>query len=282
MDFIPSPYQQKILDYFITNINKNLLVNALAGSGKSSTACLLTEHSKTSDIYIAFNSSVVAEFKNKIKNPKTKVMTIHSLAYSIMLYNVEQEKPVVKKSGFGMRNPNNSSKVTLDNFKPHKILDDLITKEYGKYIPFTKRVFLKDAYVNLYNLCRLTLTNMSINTDVRNLIKDHALFEYYGDENYSAPSIEEITSTLKTLDTKSQDLFETERIIDFTDMIWITYNKLSNKDWSVPYWAMYTNVYCDECQDFSNIQLNFIKFIKRPNGRFIFIGDFHHIYNRGR
>lgn len=283
MDFIPSSYQQKILDYFITNVNKNLLVNALAGSGKSSTACLLTEHSKTSDIYIAFNSSVVAEFKNKIKNPKTKVMTIHSLAYSIMLYNVEQEKPVIKKSGFGARNSNSSSKVILDNFKPYKILDDLITKEYGKYVPFTKRVFLKDSYVNLYNLCRLTLTNMSINTDVRNLIKDHTLFEYYGDENYSAPSIEEITSTLKKLDTKSQDLFETERIVDFTDMIWITYNKLLSKEWSVPYWAMYTNIYCDEIQDFSNIQLNFLKFIKRANGRYVFIRDFHQaIYNFSR
>ena len=52
MDFTPSKYQQKILDCF-TNTNENILVNALAGSGKSSTICLLIEHIDKSSIYIA-------------------------------------------------------------------------------------------------------------------------------------------------------------------------------------------------------------------------------------
>ena len=91
MNFTPSKYQQDILDCF-TNTNENIMVNALAGSGKSSTICLLTEHIDKSSIYIAFNSSIVEEFKKKIKNPKVKVMTMHSLAYSIMLYNVGQEQ----------------------------------------------------------------------------------------------------------------------------------------------------------------------------------------------
>ena len=257
-----------------------MLVNALAGSGKSTTACMLSEHSKTSDLYIAFNASVVEEFKKKIKNPKTKVMTMHSLAYSIMLYNVEQESKDSgeKPKGFGSQRSKRT--VSLDNFKPHKILDEEITKRYGRYIEFAKRVFLKDNYVNLYNLCRLTLTDMSSNKDVSRLIDDHVLFLYYGDEGYSAPDISEITSTLKILDTKSRQQFETQGVIDFTDMLWITFNKLKYDNWEVPYWALYTNIYCDEVQDFSNIQLNFLKFIKRTKGRYVFIGDFHQaIYN---
>ena len=170
--------------------------------------------------------------------------------------------------------------MSLDNFKPHKILDEEITKRYGRYIEFAKRVFLKDNYVNLYNLCRLTLTDMSSNKDVSRLINDHVLFLYYGDEGYSAPDISEITSTLKILDTKSKQQFETQGVIDFTDMLWITFNKLKYDNWEVPYWALYTNIYCDEVQDFSNIQLNFLKFIKRTKGRYVFIGDFHQaIYN---
>lgn len=280
MGFKPSTYQQDILDFFLNNPQSNMLVNALAGSGKSTTACMLSEHSKTSDLYIAFNASVVEEFKKKIKNPKTKVMTMHSLAYSIMLYNVEQESKDSgeKPKGFGSQRSKRT--VSLDNFKPHKILDEEITKRYGRYIEFAKRVFLKDNYVNLYNLCRLTLTDMSSNKDVSRLINDHVLFLYYGDEGYSAPDISEITSTLKILDTKSKQQFETQGVIDFTDMLWITFNKLKYDNWEVPYWALYTNIYCDEVQDFSNIQLNFLKFIKRTKGRYVFIGDFHQaIYN---
>ncbi len=280
IDFKPSTYQQDILDFFLNNPQSNMLVNALAGSGKSTTACMLSEHSKTSDLYIAFNASVVEEFKKKIKNPKTKVMTMHSLAYSIMLYNVEQESKDSgeKPKGFGSQRSKRT--VSLDNFKPHKILDEEITKRYGRYIEFAKRVFLKDNYVNLYNLCRLTLTDMSSNKDVSRLIDDHVLFLYYGDEGYSAPDISEITSTLKILDTKSRQQFETQGVIDFTDMLWITFNKLKYDNWEVPYWALYTNIYCDEVQDFSNIQLNFLKFIKRTKGRYVFIGDFHQaIYN---
>lgn len=280
MGFKPSTYQQDILDFFLNNPQSNMLVNALAGSGKSTTACMLSEHSKTSDLYIAFNASVVEEFKKKIKNPKTKVMTMHSLAYSIMLYNVEQESndSGEKPKGFGSQRSKRT--VNLDNFKPHKILDEEITKRYGRYIEFAKRGFLKDNYVNLYNLCRLTLTDMSSNKDVSRLIDDHVLFLYYGDEGYSAPDISEITSTLKILDTKSRQQFETQGIIDFTDMLWITFNKLKYDNWEVPYWALYTNIYCDEVQDFSNIQLNFLKFIKRVKGRYVFIGDFHQaIYN---
>ena len=280
MNFKPSTYQQDILDFFLNNPQSNMLVNALAGSGKSTTACMLSEHSKTSDLYIAFNARVVEEFKKKIKNPKTKVMTMHSLAYSIMLYNVEQESKDSgeKPKGFGSQRSKRT--VSLDNFKPHKILDEEITKRYGRYIEFAKRVFLKDNYVNLYNLCRLTLTDMSSNKDVSRLIDDHVLFLYYGDEGYSAPDISEITSTLKILDTKSRQQFETQGVIDFTDMLWITFNKLKYDNWEVPYWALYTNIYCDEVQDFSNIQLNFLKFIKRTKGRYVFIGDFHQaIYN---
>lgn len=280
MDFKPSIYQQDILDFFLNNPQSNMLVNALAGSGKSTTACMLSDHSKTSDLYIAFNASVVEEFKKKIKNPKTKVMTMHSLAYSIMLYNVEQESKDSGEKPKGFGSQRSKKTVSLDNFKPHKILDEEITKRYGRYIEFAKRVFLKDNYVNLYNLCRLTLTDMSSNKDVSRLIDDHVLFLYYGDEGYSAPDISEITSTLKILDTKSRQQFETQGVIDFTDMLWITFNKLKYDNWEVPYWALYTNIYCDEVQDFSNIQLNFLKFIKRTKGRYVFIGDFHQaIYN---
>ena len=271
MDFTPSSYQQKILDCF-TSTNENILVNALAGSGKSSTICLLTEHIDKSSIYIAFNASVVDEFKKKIKNPKVKVMTMHSLAYSIMLYNIEQEsKTDEKPKGFGKQR--SKKEVHLDNFKPYKILDDELTKRYGRYMDFSRRVFYKDQYVSLYNLCCLTMTDMSSMTDVDRLIDDHTLFVSFGEEDYPKPSIREITETLKVLDTKSKQQFDLDGSISFTDMLYITYWKLKNKDWEVPYWAQYTNVMVDEGQDLSKLQLSFLPFIKRYNGRYVFVMD---------
>lgn len=273
MDFTPSSYQQKILDCF-TSTNENILVNALAGSGKSSTICLLTEHIDKSSIYIAFNASVVDEFKKKIKNPKVKVMTMHSLAYSIMRYNTEQENKLDEKSkGFGRQR--NKKEVLLDNFKPYKILDDELTKRYGRYMDFSRRVFYKDQYVSLYNLCCLTMTNMGSLTEVDKLINDHTLFESYGEEDYPKPPIKEIAETLKVLDTKSKQQFDLDGRISFTDMLYITYWKLKNKEWEVPYWAQYTNVMVDEAQDLSKLQLSFLPFIKRYNGRYVFIGDHH-------
>lgn len=271
MDFTPSSYQQKILDCF-TNTNENILVNALAGSGKSSTICLLTEHIDKSSIYIAFNASVVDEFKKKIKNPKVKVMTMHSLAYSIMLYNIEQEsKTDEKPKGFGKQR--SKKEVHLDNFKPYKILDDELTKRYGRYMDFSRRVFYKDQYVSLYNLCCLTMTNMGSLTEVDKLISDHTLFESYGEEDYPKPPVKEIAETLKVLDTKSKQQFDLDGSISFTDMLYITYWKLKNKDWEVPYWAQYTNVMVDEGQDLSKLQLSFLPFIKRYNGRYVFVMD---------
>lgn len=271
MDFTPSKYQQKILDCF-TSTNENILVNALAGSGKSSTICLLTEHIDKSSIYIAFNASVVDEFKKKIKNPKVKVMTMHSLAYSIMLYNVEQEgQKDEKPKGFGKQR--SKKEVHLDNFKPYKILDDELTKRYGRYMDFSRRVFYKEQYVSLYNLCCLTMTDMSSMTDVDRLIDDHTLFVSFGEEDFPKPSIREITETLKVLDTKSKQAFESDGSISFTEMLYITYWKIKNKEWEVPYWAQYTNVMVDEGQDLSKLQLSFLPFIKRKTGRYVFVLD---------
>ena len=118
------------------------------------------------------------------------------------------------------------------------------------------------------------MTDMSSMTDVDRLIDDHTLFVSFGEEDFPKPSIREITETLKVLDTKSKQAFEADGSISFTEMLYITYWKLKNKEWEIPYWALYTNIFIDECQDLSNLQLNFLKFIKRQKGRYVFIGDY--------
>lgn len=252
MDFELSEYQKKILDYFTKNPSSNMLINALAGTGKSSTALMLTEQTTTSDLYVAFNNSIAAEFKTKVKNPKTKVYTLHGIAYSIM-------NSCLKEAGKG--------EAKLDHLKIYHLLDNEV-KEYD----YTKKMFLEDNYVKLLSLCRLTLTDMTSIEKVNGLIKDHNLFDDR-EFGYSCPSSWELLTVLQNVHSNSIKLFDREGSIDFTDMLYITYQKLKSGEWKTPYWNLYTNIYADECQDLNNLQLSFLPFLKRKNGRFVFIGD---------
>lgn len=264
-----SKYQKEIIDFFKNNPHDNIIVKALAGTGKSTLICLLTEETSTSDIYVAFNSSIAEEFSRKINNPKTKVKTLHSLGLAIMNSNLSES---TSKGGIGSRNTS-SSGATLDNFKIHKIIDELIYETFGKYDKFEHKVFIKDNYVQLYNLCRLTCTNMSSDSEVEKLVEDYNLFVDYSGNDFSSPLVSTMVTWLEQIDEKSIEEFKTSRVIDFTDMLYITYKKLSSGEWKVPYYNYYTNIYIDEAQDLSTIQLLMLKFIKRKGGRYIFVLD---------
>ena len=264
-----SKYQKEIIDFFKSNPHDNIIVKALAGTGKSTLICLLTEETSTSDIYVAFNSSIAEEFSRKINNPKTKVKTLHSLGLAIMNSNLSES---TSKGGIGSRNTS-SSGATLDNFNIHKIIDELIYETFGKYDKFEHKIFIKDNYVQLYNLCRLTCTNMSSDSEVEKLVEDYNLFVDYSGNDFSSPLVSTMVTWLEQIDEKSIEEFKTSRVIDFTDMLYITYKKLSSGEWKVPYYNYYTNIYIDEAQDLSTIQLLMLKFIKRKGGRYIFVLD---------
>lgn len=277
LDFTPSKYQQAILDYFL-NEKGNMLINALAGTGKSSTICMLTEHATTSDVYLAFNSSIAAEFKTKIKNPKTKVYTLHALAYSIMNYNIQNDNKNTKEDtatttkGFGKTRTAEPTSATLDNLKPYKIIEPLIDQQCGKYSDWNYRTWLKNNYVSLYNLTRSTMTSVNDSEAITELIDTHGIFNS-PEEDYMKPDIYSIVSNLSLLNSRSIEQFESNKTIDFADMLYITYHKLKDKKWEVPYYHLYTNVYLDEAQDNSKLQLSFLPFIKRKNGRIIVVMD---------
>ena len=86
MEYELSEYQKKIKTYFITHPHNNMAIEALAGCAKSFTALMLTNLTKTSDVYIAFNKSIQMEMKEKLTNPKTKCYTMHGLALSAMAF----------------------------------------------------------------------------------------------------------------------------------------------------------------------------------------------------
>ena len=239
-DFKLSEYQEKIQDFFLNHPHDNMLVNALAGSGKSSTACLLLEQVTQPSVYLAFNNSVVEEFKKRIKNPKVKIYTTHSIGYGIMLSNMEEKGTAGE---FGKRS---SSSVTLDNLKIYKIVEEYLEKY--DHTEFMEMLFLKENYVSLYNLARMTMADMSNPDDINRLIKGHGLFVDF-EHGYSAPTKEAATKVIQYINKRDWETFENNSVIDFGGMLYITYWKLKRKEWKVPFYDLFFNIVVDEAQD---------------------------------
>ena len=65
----PSAYQQAIIDWLLTG-EGNALVDAKAGSGKTSTLCMLSDvipnNSRTRAAFLAFNRSIADELKRRL------------------------------------------------------------------------------------------------------------------------------------------------------------------------------------------------------------------------
>ena len=258
MGFELSEYQQRIKEYFIKYPKNNMAIEALAGSGKTSTALMLTELTKTSDVYVAFNKSIQMEMKEKLKNPKTKCYTMHGLALSVMRHNLEQ----VKKE------------AELDNLKIHKIIDEIFDLEYKddkKFNTFEYRDYVKNNYITLYNIVRLKNIEV-LNADNIEWICDE-LGVFQSTSEFIAHSYNQMLNWIEKIDELSLKIFEEKCVIDFTDMLYITLKKLQTQEWNIPYWMLFTNIYYDEFQDASLLHQKLIRYFKRSNGRFILIYD---------
>lgn len=258
MAFELSEYQKKIKAYFTQYPHSNMAIEALAGSGKTSTALMLTELSTTSDVYVAFNKSIQMEMKEKLTNPKTKCYTMHGLALSVMRYNLEKSQKT----------------IDLDNFKIHKIINELFQDEYRndkKLNTVEYRDYLQDNYVTLYNIIRLKNIEI-LDADTIEWICDE-LGVFSSTSEFIAHTPNQMLNWIEQIDCLSLKTFEECNTIDFTDMLYITLRKLQNGDWNIPYWLLFTNIYYDEFQDASLLHQKLIRYFKRSNGRFILIYD---------
>ena len=82
--FKPSNKQQKIFDTW-NNTDKNILINAVAGSGKTTTLLELLQYCKYRTLFLAFNKSVQEEIQGQIDKKgltQGKALTMHSLGLS--------------------------------------------------------------------------------------------------------------------------------------------------------------------------------------------------------
>ena len=89
----PSKYQQAVID-FVKNGKGNAVINAVAGSGKSTTLNMILEsiNPSKSVLMVAFNKDIVAELKEKNSHiTNAEITTWHSFGYQALRYGFQSK-----------------------------------------------------------------------------------------------------------------------------------------------------------------------------------------------
>lgn len=232
--FKPSKYQQAVYDY-IQNGSGNAVIDAVAGSGKSTTIVNALKLVPTSQsvLFLAFNKAIVEELKIKVGNLKNvEIKTLHSLGASATM---------------------KTFKCGLNDDKYRSWVNNGV--KYGSLTP-TYRLSdeeFSDWKSNIRHLIDLGRVNLSTNGP--------ALIDLAYKHNILVLD-NEIDIALKGIQWGE---YQTSTI-DFTDMIYfpnVKNIKMPQYDW----------VFIDECQDLNAAQRNMFLKCLSPNGRFIAVGD---------
>ncbi len=234
--FIPSPLQKAVFDA-VDQTNDSLLIEAVAGSGKTTTIVKACNYIPSNDrtCFLAFNKSIQLELQARLPH-HIKAMTFHSLGFAAVRDAVGKVNVNFKKTSELM--DETFGRGTFANKFSDKIaLQKLISfaKGNGHYWP--GGVPSKDEWLQLIE---------------------------YHDQNYEVEPI-------KYLDRLSE-VYEISLLwkdeIDFDDMQLhpIVHN------YELP---KYDNIICDESQDLSSLQHEILRRSLAEGGRVIAVGDTH-------
>ena len=238
-NFTPSSYQEAIFE-FIQNEKGNLVIEAAAGAGKSSTIIKALDFIDETKrvLFCAFNKEIVKDLNKKVKHhTNVTVSTVHSVGYKVINDALGGEIST---------DPLKYSSHIWKNIKYYTSMNlyALGKKNYSRYV---------DNIIKLVDHCRYNLATTI--EDVLPLIERHGL-TLLGDE---------ILVVFNILDWGKANL----ETIDFTDMIWLPHVldlPMGNNT--------YDYILFDECQDASIAQRELIlKCRKDEDTRYVFVGD---------
>jgi DNA helicase-2/ATP-dependent DNA helicase PcrA len=226
---------QKDLFAEIETMTGHLMVNAVAGSGKTFSLLECMKRTKGNSIFVAFNKAIATELAAKVPSHVT-ASTLHSFGL----------KAIIKANGY----------VKVDTKKLSKIMQNVPAVSFlqGMTGPEKADVFRKRQMVtDLISIWKNTLI------DYKN---DQAVAEAAG--HYSVNYDSNILGVARSIMDKS---IANRRFVDFDDMIYLP---VAMK-YSLP---TFDNVFVDECQDLNRAQIEMILgMVKKPNGRIIAVGD---------
>ncbi len=233
--------EQQAITGAAANTKKNILVQALAGSGKSTTLKLVLPRLPQKSVLVtAFNKRIAEEFERTMpRAPKGSVFavkTFHALGLSVLAQHFPGRCKV---------NP--------------KATEDIVNRAAGYAISFKMR----RAAVRLLRTLKETFAEHATPKDAHVLALG---LEYQYFDKLNDTEIGLTVEVVRDAYTLSLD-FESRDSIDFCDMVWGPVARdLAPK-------SRYQCVMVDELQDISQPQLALIRKMLAPGGRFIGVGD---------
>ncbi len=130
-----SPYQRAIFDY-IEHEHGHLVVEAAAGSGKSTTLIKCLDFIPNNDkiLLTAFNTDIVNELKKKTSDrPNVEVRTLHGLGLLFIKKNIPQASAIPEPFKYDSFIKNNIKELTSINTYT------LRGREYFRYLDNIKK-----------------------------------------------------------------------------------------------------------------------------------------------
>lgn len=239
-EFIPSQYQANIFEY-IQKGNGNLVIEAVAGSGKSTTliqALKLIPLDKNI-LFCAFNKDIVTELERKIvKQDNINLSTIHSLGLKMLSINFKDEVSKV---------PNPTK------YRSH--ISNNISEYSNMNLRYMSRMNFIKYMDNIHLLVQLLRLNLIDNAkDAMHIVERHDI-HLLGDE---------VEVALDVMEWGKENI----ETVDYTDMVWLP-NVLYCKPWGL----QYDYIFVDEAQDLNIAQRELIFKCQKMGTRFIFAGD---------
>lgn len=237
MNFEPSEYQKLIFE-FITKKSGNAVINAKAGSGKTTTLIeamkLLPQ--KENVLFVAFNKAIASELEERLKDlPNVTVRTYHSLGYAIFRENYGNRSEIQEYKYIAYINKN-ITKLSPD-------CESLGRKNFKIY---------KSNIKQLVDFARYNVAQSP--EEMRQLCDKYGI----------QPLFDECEVVPKILEWGKTHI----ESIDYTDMVWFCVeNGLETRNMKFDY------IFIDEAQDSARVQQALIKKCFKRGTRFIAIGD---------
>lgn len=236
--FIPSKYQQDIFD-FIQHGNANSVINALAGSGKTSTIVNAVKliPSTCNALFIAFNKEIVKELEKKLAGVKNvQVKTLHSLGLLMIRRNL-------------------GTNIEIDEYKYRTFIKKNIKQLSSADFDKMTTKLMQQYTDNVIQLCDLGRYNLA--QCEKDLLQVSA--------RHDIPIIDDECNAVLNVMKWGR---ENTTSIDFTDMVWLPYELTLN-----PIGLQYDYIFIDECQDLNAAQRELFLRCFRRGTRFIAVGD---------
>lgn len=237
-EFVPSKYQQGIFD-FIQHGNGNAVINALAGSGKTSTIVNAVKliPSTCNALFIAFNKEIVKELEKKLAGVKNvQVKTLHSLGLLMIRRNL-------------------GTNIEIDEYKYHTFIKKNIKQLSSADFDKMTTKLMQQYTDNVIQLCDLGRYNLA--QCEKDLLQVSA--------RHDIPIIDDECNAVLNVMKWGR---ENTTSIDFTDMVWLPYELTLN-----PIGLQYDYIFIDECQDLNAAQRELFLRCFRRGTRFIAVGD---------